>query len=1392
MGEIKFTDSQQSAIDERNKNILVSASAGSGKTAVLVNRAIKLIKEGNADVDRIMMATFTDPAAKNMKDRIRKSLLEALEEEKDSAMQDRLKSQINRLPLADISTLHSFCSKLIKRYYFLIDLDPQFRLISDDTEKQLIKEDVLSQLEEDLYAKSEEETEDMASFGQLARNFSGEKNDNSLTNLILNLYEKASIRADSEDWLKSLPAFYDMGDNVIHSAIYQKQIKPVLLQELGQLSNDFKQLSEEAGNYFSVTQNVLYNDYLLVNNLLSFLIAGSNTAELIRLQVELYKVDHDLTATDAKKKSEVYTDLNDEWAELIDKWEIDKGSLKTIDQARSAINQLVEGMDSIKQKSIENKFGKTTKDYLDSKIEEIKQIEGNLFVDVSWNDIRQKFNDLKFDTIKGPKKDEEFYPQFVSIKEKRDQLKKQFNDNKKYWSCSQEELIELSTESKRLVNKLVQVVLEFGKRYQQYKLNRHMLDFNDLEHYAYQILNPPADNKEWTDLVANLRNHYQQIMVDEYQDTNPIQESILNSLADPEKKNLFMVGDVKQSIYRFRGGDSTIFTEKFKDYKSNKEHGENIVLAENFRSMKNVVNFTNLLFKQLMDSEVGEIDYDEDAYLKFAAKYYGEENSGNPTEVMIYDANAVEKNAILKGVDSDGKEDEKLTGEVRMIGMRIKQMVKNKEKIIQVGEDGPEERAIQYGDIAILSRTKSINSTLMEEFAKLDIPLYVKDVQSYFQTTEVRIMLSLLKLVDNPEQDIPLAAVLRSPIVGLTTNEFAFINLQNTEDNYFSALKSFANNYLAGQLRKSNLLEEAQIKSLYEKIMHFLEQLNSFRQIAQQQSIVDLIWTIYNETGYLDYVGAMPGGPQRQANLHALYLRAKQYEESSFKGVYQFVRFVQKLQEHDKDLGVAQAEINKNSVNVMTIHSSKGLEFPVVFLVDSDHETKKDYTDGVLVNDNMIGIDYITQKGDKEKYKYLYPNRVKYGTLQKQVVSRNLKKAQLAEDLRILYVAVTRAQQRLIITASYNETGQKNGLKPFITNCRKARQSESELIGTALRIKADNLMYLIGLALARSEEFENLAINDDTEGSGDDFVYFDRFKKIYETPDSKEELFKAKTYTKRQVEKELEKVSGPDESVEEEQDDKKVVADLSDLTTLLNHRYAHSVSTMTTAYQSVSEVKHLFEYPDSSEESRWNYGEIQPNKQSRGVYLKDKFEEPEFLKQTETEPPAAKVGTATHLVFQKVDLTAEGTSLDGVKQTGQSLVAQGLITEAESNKIDYEGISGFFQTEIGQEILANPNSYHREEPFAMIMNGNELFQDIKSSEGEQILVHGIIDGYLEDDEGKVTLIDYKTDEAHNKDIILARYAGQLNLYDEALKTMGKTVVRKALYLVKSKDIIPVV
>lgn len=1394
MAEFKPTKAQAAAINTRGKNILVSASAGSGKTAVLVNRVIKLIQEGQ-DIDRMLLVTFTDAAAKNMRDKIRAALQQiAQDPSQPKALRDRMTNQINCLAAADISTIHAFCLKLIKRYYYLINLDPQFRMLTDQTEQLLLEEDVWSTVSERYYADADQEEDGVASFRQLVLNFSSDRDDQGLDDLILKLYDVANAQADPAAWLRQLPDSYDLAaGDVLESPFYQRRLKPVLVERLRQLQSDAAEAIQRAEHVGLDKDAVtLRQDQAGLQQLIDQVNGGENRDVRVALEQVQFanfrgrpKNDAALLTTYNSLKDD-RNQLKKDWEQLVTDYLGDK-----VDDA-----QLVTRVQAIQEQfaDLANRAADLpTSQQVLVQDQRRLQVVRDVFKPVTWDSLRAAFTNLAFGRIANKPKGAtaEMIAAHEAIKETRKGIKDQLGKlNEHFFVYDEAQLRQVSQHAQAILRKLSAVTQDFLAQYQQTKLNRHVLEFSDLEHYAYQILNPKEGDADWQALVANLQDHYQAIMIDEYQDTNQLQESILMRLAKDDAHNLFMVGDVKQSIYRFREADPSLFLNKYQRY----QHATGstaIVLGENFRSMSNVTTFTNLLFRQLMDPTVGEIAYDQAAELKYAAHYYDDADKPKPVEIMLYDANARQQD---DDDEQPHRETDKLVGEFQMVGRRIKQLVEGGAQIYDA--DQQKMRPVQYGDIVILERTKAVNNTLMEQFSRLDIPLTVHDVESYFQATEVRVMLALLKVIDNPHQDIPLVAVLRSPIVGLNNQELSFIRLQNQAADYYTALKTFIANYqhhhkMRPYKNASELLDEDGQRALYEKVATLMDQLDQFRHTAQQETLVDLIWQIYQRTGYLDYVGAMRGGPQRQANLHALYQRAHTYEESSFKGLYQFIRFIEKMQEHDKDLGVAPTQLTANTVNVMTIHGSKGLQFPIVFLVDATHGFNDSAKRTPAVVDAKAGVGI----------RWLDADRVVYDTPQRQVAVDMIGRSERAEDLRVLYVALTRAEQRLFITGSFNEEMKKQGLATAWSRWQKAFQSPATVLSPQPRLDANSFMDWVGLALARYANDRNgftapaLAVGDveltTSALAGDD----------QRAQDAAAEDFIVRAYTATDLAKLTATTNPADAPTPTPAEALQSPTQQLDFARILGYQYPHQTATETTAYQSVTDVKRVFE-DDDPRLGQHDYGansdettDQTAKQQHSGIYINPDFAVPSFIQQDTSRPQATQVGTATHLVFQKLPLDAPVTPTV-VEDEITNLQDQGLMTPAVASQINVAGIVNFFKTAVGQQILADPANYHREEPFAMIMNGHEPFADIAPDDDDQVLIHGIIDGYLVTDDG-IILVDYKTDHlpAHTTAAVkqvVQKYSGQLRLYAEALNIMQpRSVVQMGLYLLELNEFVSI-
>lgn len=1235
MAAREYTPSQKQAINSSGHNILVSASAGSGKTSVLVERVIQKIINGE-DVDRLLVVTFTEAAASEMKERIRAAIVKKINEVNDAELQNHLSMQLNKLNNANISTLHAFCMSIIRNYYYIIDLDPAFRIM-DPTESELLRESVWADLREELYEKDEDEK-----FARLTRNFSSDRSDDGLQELILELFEFSNANPDPKAWLQKIAKNYEIqSDNVMDMEFIQRIL-----------------------------------------------------AEVKTKLIRIYQKDSEIT-----------------------EWAINGGEplKKAADNFQNEVNEL---------KSIIDKSSNG-----------------------SWDDLQQAMNNMKFAQLPRGKKEEvkEFNAYAKTI---RNDFKDEFNalvDS--YFKLANEQMITIFKDAHDLMMKLIEVQNQFAERFLQEKLTRRSLDFSDLEHFALQIV--LNDSDEGHAIRRGFQQKFNEVIVDEYQDINPLQETILTSVARPEPGNMFMVGDVKQSIYAFRMADPSLFIGKNDQFKNEDQPDERIILAENFRSMRNVDDFTNLIFNQVMDTEVGEIEYDDDAQLQFGAKYYPDEVQNN-TEVLIYDDSQTELDDGQNNAIISNKND----GQLQMIAQRIQKLFDDHTEVYD--RDAKEMRPLKYSDIALLHSTGGNNLEIVDTFKKYGIPIQVNNAQDYFQTTEVSIMMALLKIIDNPYQDIPLAAVLRSPIVGLKENELAFLRIGKKNGHYFEALLHFLNEF---ELDTSSAF---QVK-LKEKISHFIEQLQEFSKLAQQSTLVDLLWAIYEETGYLDYVGGMPDGPQRQNNLHALYDRAKGYEESSFKGLFQFVRFVEKMRDKNKDLAENPVITDVEAVKLMTIHGSKGLEFPIVFLIDAEHGFNTMDEKGRYVLDRDAGMG-ITLKD--------FIHRLEIDTIQKNWIISIKKKKALAEKLRVLYVALTRAQQKLIIT------GAVKSADDTLNKWGNAADTDGMLISAESRSKVSNFLDWIGMAIMRTPSVAK---------QYPDYVARQLHGELI--PDVELRVINSTDLMSKQ---ELTALSNDKNPELHQVDIANDVSDIDEIKQILNFKYQDEAATQTTAYQSVSEIKRVFDDPDKFE---LNFSEVDVNQRIKpqNRFVTESLATPRFMNEA-TKPKATEVGTATHLILQQLNLK-QPINEAVIKDKIGELVMSRVLDEQVAKRIRVSTILDFFDSDLGQLMVKYPENVYREEAFSLLLPAKGLFPTVKCN--DDVLIHGIIDAYFEI-EDRVILLDYKTDfvlpgsAEQGIESVINHYQGQVNLYGQALENiLGKPVNEKYLYLLSIGQLVEI-
>ncbi|GEO63254.1 helicase-exonuclease AddAB subunit AddA [Companilactobacillus nantensis] len=1218
----KWTDDQIKAIENRGHDILVSAAAGSGKTTILIERILRELK-GDADhqpedIENLLVVTFTEAAAQEMKERLLTSLKKAVATTDNPDIKRHLQKQIFHVPMANISTIHAFCLSVIKKFYYVIDLDPNFRLLSDDTERLIIQEQAYDLIRDAYYGKGD------ADFINLTNNFTNDRSDDGLKDIVFKTYDFAITNRDTDAWLDSLVKPYQFENSFIETDFYQNEIIPQIKQSL----EDLQQYNAEAIDFVSTDE--LGSTYLPV-----------------------------------------------------------------FDERDEKLGQLVEDLPGLSFEELRNRL------------------------------VNFKITAKKVTVRAADKKDKD-----TSIMDAAKGMGDEFNRRKdkileSYFLRSEAEVNQSLRVAEKLITKLVEVERRFMKKFADLKNNAHVLDFSDLEHKAVEILTGAVDGRKIAQEYYQTKFH--ELMIDEYQDVNEMQDRIVDLLSS-ENNHRFMVGDIKQSIYGFRQAAPRLFTEKYDRFQKSDNDAELVQLSKNFRSSKAVDDFVNQIFTRIFDKQIGDIDYDEKAKLVTGTNFPDSVDSVN--EFDIYLAPKTIADAATNQVDgeedlSDQAEISKRQTLISAAAKRIQALIDEGFEIYDSKMDKPTDaekiRPLKYSDIAILARTRDNNTDIVSYFSKVNIPVMVTDAQNYFQTTELQIMMAMLNIVDNPYQDIPLVAVLRSPIVGLNEEELAEIRLADKRNMYYTAIQKYLN-------------QDAD-EHIQNKLKSFLLQLESYRDFSNKNSIARLIWKIYQETGLLEYVSGMPGGKQRAANLHALYQRANAYEENNFKGLHQFISFIQRMQDLNKDLAQPNSiEANDDTVKVMTVHGSKGLEFPIVIYLDMDKNFNLMDVHSNTVFDAQRGIGITIDDND---------SRLQYRTMQRGIISNQKKISTVSEEMRLLYVALTRAKQKLIMLGfTKNETKLYQDFD---------KSSNHNLINSSARLGANNFQNLVGMS---------------TVNGVDEREYFDpaiqlRFRLI----------------PVAEAAKDTPKIIIPETNVEDiNQTFKDSVAGI------LDFKYPHQEAVETTAYQSVSEIKGLFADPDDdnmaedlfADKSRYNLGS---------------FGKPQFLTQKK-KVTNAEVGSATHLVLQKIAID-QTPKLADFEELVQDLVNQKLLTDELAAKIDCQSLADFYQSDLGQLIVQNHDRVSREFPCSILMPAEKLFKtDAKDySTNDKILVHGIIDGVIELDSG-ITIFDYKTDHvtAENHAALISKYSGQVNLYAEAISAIkNQPVEGKYLYFLKTNE-----
>ena len=1178
--ERKLTPEQIEAIYTSGTNILVSASAGSGKTFVMVRRILDIISRG-ISIDRLFISTFTVKAAGELKERLEAGLTDMLKEAKSEEEMVYLSEQVALLSAADIGTMDAFTQKLVNQHGYLLGISPMFRIMAEKSEQDILKGQVFQDLFSDYMTGQSSQD-----FIKLVRNFSGNRKDSSAFRaLVYDIYQFSQSTASPKQWLESC-----------FLAANQTPLKEQLEVYLSEF----------------LSPNVL--DRAITDALAFF-------------------QHHYETVTQEFQKSYKYLDAVQEVIELLGHFDV-----------LSSREQVAAFLDKISALSSQ----------LTMRIGNVKDEELKVF--------SKEYNQARPD----------YLAPFLEAKR----------------ALFEADVIErYQPESLPLLVLLRDFVSDFSDQYLQAKIQENAFEFNDIAHLAIQLL------EDFPQVAHAYREHFHEVMVDEYQDNSHTQERLLELLSNGH--NRFMVGDIKQSIYRFRQADPQIFHQQFKRFQDHPSAGKLILLKENFRSHAVVLEATNDLFRHLMDEDLGDIRYDETHLLVAGSAHQQEACPENKTQLLIYNTDTADDLPVDESEEAFETEDEPLSkGEINLV---IKEIIRlyNDEKVA-------------FKDMTLLVRSRSLYKDILPAFEAHGIPLVTDGGQmNYLKSLEVMVMLDTLRAINNPLNDYALVALLRSPMFQFDEDDLARIAIQADSGEFYDKL------VLAHETSGDN--SSLITNRLANKLANFMETFLTWRELAKRLSLYDLIWTIYNDRFYYDYVAALPKSEQRQANLYALALRAHAYEKTGFKGLPRFIGMIDKVLASDNDLADVDIVPPKNAVQVMTMHKSKGLEFQYVFILGADKELLTKLSDSrkpyILSRDKGIGIKYLADAKEDFPETRLPKVQLQIDTLPYRANQAESKKAELSELMRLLYVGMTRAEKRLYIVGK----GSQEKLSQAYSG-----KSDKGLVPIKEREKQKNFQDWF---LAVAEAFGKKGLAFEITYVNQDQLRADKIGRL-----TVEKGISADDLSQNRQSDQISQALAVLESVEE-----------------LNQKYRSAINLPTV--RTPSQVKHFYEQVMDTEG-------VEVMEKASAVVQKCQlsFSLPDFSNQTQ--PSATAIGAALHELMQRLQLSDQVT--EAMVQKAIEAVQADPSVKAQ---LDLSKILAFFDSPFGKEILANRDKLHREAPFAMLTTDQES--------GEDFVVRGIIDGYLLY-EDHLVLFDYKTDKFTDSQKIASRYQGQMALYAQAL------------------------
>ena len=1238
---VSWTTEQQQVIDLRNRNILVSAAAGSGKTAVLVERIVKIITDKNhpVDIDHLLIVTFTNAAAAEMRERIGNAIEKALDEQPGD---EHLLRQLTLIHNAQITTIDSFCLYVVRNHFHEIDLEPNFR-IGDEGELKLLREDVLGKVLEQNYEEPSE------AFSDFVEGYASGRTDAALNEMILQLYEFSRSYPWPEKWLDSFVGIYRIENR---EELDRAEWLAPLTQNIRFVLKDCEQLLKQA---LAVTQQ-------------------------------------------------------------------DDGP----DMYEKAVRSDLEKYESL------------------SKL-------------TSFCELSVALSDIKYDRLASSRGFEGDPDKLELVKSLREQAKDVVKKLcKQYFFCSPEMMIEQLERTEPMLEEVVRLTKQFADEFAAAKRRKNLVDFHDVEHFALQIL-VDEETEKAKKTAEEFRDTFEEIMIDEYQDSNEVQETLLRSISREERgeNNIFMVGDVKQSIYRFRLARPELFMKKYDSYSLEESTTQRIDLHKNFRSREEVLTCTNDIFYKIMARSLGNVEYDAEAALYPGASY--PVSADFTPEILLVGSN----DELLEDTELSDKK----TLEAKIVAEEIRHLMKTQPV---TDKATGELRAARYSDIVILLRSLSgWADSLVEVLNGNGIPAHTVSSTGYFSTVEVQTVLSMLRLLDNPRQDIPMAAVLRSPMAGLTDEELAVLRLEDGSVPFHEAVLELAEGLYEEDGQKEISDSEADSEAdqkqgrnadgkkeddiettAHRKLLKFYKKYRQLRQLVPDTPIHELIEIILRETGYGHYVAAMPAGSRRTANLNMLLEKAAAYEKTSYKGLFHFVRYIDELQKYDVDFGEADmVGENEDVVRIMSIHKSKGLEFPIVIVSGMGKNFNKQDTRSkmVLHPELGIGLDYMDGK-----------KRIKSPTIAKKAIAKQIELENLGEELRVLYVALTRAKEKLILTGTLKDAPEK--LEFFRQQANLSKAADRPLSYLTREGASGYLDWILPAVLSYGDKYPV-------------------------------RIVEAAELVLDEVENQLEQNENLTERIGEiKAADPQLVGQLKQR---FSQRYPYQTDILRKNKYSVSELKHRAMREKFEAEQEETVPAFLEEPVTPTIPL---FIQRQGSVEQETPNRGALRGTAVHRVMECYDFASEKS----VQEQMEAMEKEEKITADMRALVKEQTVADFVSSETGKRmaLAQRGGALYREKPFVMGFTEEELENygfgadsntdsceniyektdsDQEKEEQKRIrheedltLIQGIIDVFWIEKDG-IVLLDYKTDRVQQAKELIDRYETQLKLYADALE-----------------------